>query len=348
MNTKKDEMAVVPIHTSLTREVRPDRNFCELIERCWQTATTLGDMEGVLHRGYQVSLGKSAYGEKEYDEIDRHTFYLTIADGWEDYDLLELPTDGNKEYTVGYDSCGNVIKKSPCGLRQQLARKAFDMLCLNFFKKVELLVDGRHGKEFNKDWEGVIASERLFSIIQNFFRAEKGRSGEVRIRNLSRRDDKRSHNEEQAVNFLVNLAKFIWGWKEYEIESWSNNKKEEKKWNVEMRSRLDASKPWMVEVLIGLGRLFILRKWMLELDKACLDKIKEIALRSEFSEYQGPVWEDRPVASLDEACYLDSGGAWFLKEHELMVREHKRLEGIYKAKKKISDASREIKELTAK
>lgn len=317
-STLKD--AGAGFHTTLTREIRPIRNWHEWLAR-WQEAETMEEMLGLLHVGFNASLERGAIWEKTYDKIDRLTFYFTIADGWADSYLLKISEDENKEYQVGYDQDGHVIRESLRKLRHQVARKAFDILCSTNFFRTELLdSENCRGYESRIKWEEMITSERLFPVIQNFFRAERGLFGDrIEIRNLSRWDDKRSHNEQQAVNFLLNLAKFVWEWREYEIPSWytSEQKDEMKMRNVEMRSRLDSAKPWMVEVLAQLGRLDVLRKWILKLDEVCLTKLKEIALRNKLETYrQYSVIKDRPVATLDEACYVGSKAAWFLKEHE--------------------------------
>ena len=84
---------------------------------------------------------------------------------------------------------------------------------------------------------------------------------------------------------------------------------------------------------------------MLELDKACLAKLKEIATRTEIR-LRG-FGGTRPVASLDEALYCDSEAAWFLAVHELKTREHARLEAIREAEEKKADADRKLEKLTA-
>jgi hypothetical protein len=352
MNTEKSGKSTateVPFHTLLTREIRPERNWHELMER-WQAAVTKGDMEGVLHRGFSVSFEKGHYEEREYDHIDRLIFYFIIADGWNDHYQLYLPTDKKERYFVGWDPNGNSVNKTQSELRQQLARKAFDVLCLNFFKEVKLLGGGKYGNDFNYEWQKTIISGKLFPFIRHFFRAKKEHFGDrIIICNLSRQNDKRSHNEEHAVNFLLNLTEFIFGWEETEITSWSNNKDVIKKHNCKMRSILDASKPWMIEILTNLDRLDVLqKKWVLKFDKACLAKLKEIALHSSFSQHQDPVREDRPASTIDEACYLGSKAAWLLKKHELIIREHKRFEAISKEKRKKAEADSKIKNLTAK
>ncbi len=335
----------------VVRNIQPTSNWNEWIG-LWESTLNLQWKESLLHEGFKIPLGRREFGEREYDEIDRLAFYFAVADGWTDASILRFPEDEGKEYRVGCDSCGNAIRKTPSELRQELARKAFDMLCLNFFK-TELLVRGRHGDEFGKEWERIIASEQFFPVIQNFFRVQEARlSDRIEIRNLFHRDETRSHNERLAVDFLVNLAKFIWGWREPDDEHYyssEDKKKERREYLAATRSRIDAAKPWMIEVLAWLDRIDVLRKWILELDKACLAKLKEIAMRNEFDGYYpSPVRERRPVVTLDEACYLGSKAAWFLKEHELRIREHKRLTAIQEAEKQIKEAGQKIEQLSSK
>lgn len=64
--------------------------------------------------------------------------------------------------------------------------------------------------------------------------------------------------------------------------------------------------------------------------------------------HRHPVLNDRPVATLDEACYVGSMTAWFLEEYELRKREHNRLELILEAERQKEEADQQIKKLTAK
>ncbi len=349
---KKERESLV--YNLLNREIQPIRNWNEWLER-WLLAATIEEMLGLLHAGFNVPLEHSRYGEKEYDNIDRAVFYLTIADGWADNDLLKTPTDrelGERECRFGRDQHGNRVHRTASELRQVVALKAFDILCLNFFR-TELKKEGRYGESFGRFWEQGVASNRLFPVILDFFRTEELKAYEmlwldrVRIRNLTCQREC-SHNEELARNFLLNLARFIWEWKETDVRLGygEDQKKAIEKRDAEMRARLDAAKPWMVEVLVSLGGFDLLREWMLELNKPCLDKLKEIALRNKLDECLHPVTKDRKVATLDEACYLGSQVAWLLKEHELKVSENKRLNAIREAERKKEEANRRIKELT--
>lgn len=341
----------IAIHNLFSREIRPFHNWKEWLDR-WQAAVCIEEMLGLLLVGFNVSLENHVYGEKKYDLIDRLIFYFTIADGWDNHYLLEVPGEEKRKYGFGCDKDGYVTEKGQSELRQVLAQKAFNTLCLNFFKANLKKCDmtEREKNQSKYFWETVIFSEQLFPVIQNFFRAEKEECGnDFRIRNLSNgsyRLEHQSHNEQQTLNFLLDMATFIWEWREREVYSHSSHKDDEIKWNVEMRSRVDESKPWMIELLAGFNKLGLLRKWILELDNECLAKLKEIALRNKLSRHLYPVGEDRLVATIDEACYAGSEAAWFLKEHEIKTKENNRLEKIRTAEQAIEKADRELKNLT--
>jgi len=350
MPNQKDKVEVgagAKVQLLLTRKIQPICNWHEWLDR-WQVTNDFQLLESLLHVGFTIPLNRR-WDEPDYNSIDRYIFYFSIADGWTDIFFHELPEDEGIEYSV-WDSSGGVTKKTPSNLRQQVARKAFNMLCQNFFKAAELFDRSDRRGGFNYVWRQVV-SERFFPVIQNFFRVEEGRFGDrIGIRNLTLREDEESHNEKQAINFLLVLAEYIWGWKETEISSWRPKEEQEvvKRENVEIRSRLEASKPWMVEVLFRFNRLDVLRKRMFEINKACLDKLREIAFRCKFSEHIHPVSNDRGAVTLDEACYLGSKASWFLKEHELVIREHKRLNAIVEAEQKKEEADRDIEKLSGK
>jgi hypothetical protein len=341
MSQPKSEVEAT--HNLFTREIRPIRNWHEWLER-WQAAVSLEEMLGLLHVGFNVSLDCSQWSEKIYSNIDRLIFYFMIADGWGDSSLLEIPEDRGNDYQVGRDHNGNVIHKTPSELRQLLAQKAFGVLCQNFFKAE--LHEGRNG--FEGDWETVVCSEQLFPIIQKYFRADDRRfSSGIHIRNLPYRHHEQSHSGKLATNFLINLAKFIWRWKEHQI--WLSNPDlgELEKQQRKVRARLDAAKPWTVEVLSWLGELNVLREWIMELDRPCLAKLREIAMRQKLEGHRHSVAKERKVSTLDEACYVGSKSAWFLKEYELKRREHERLTSILEEQRKIEEADRKIKKLSS-
>lgn len=329
-----ESMLVNPL---LLKKPRPIRNWCEWLE-LWEEAKTFQEMLGLLHVGFDVSLVQAVYNEEKFDQIDRIRFYLAVADGYADSCRFRSEEDRGSISTIGYDANGFGIKKSPSEVCQLVARKAFDVLCQNFFK-MELRGGGKGGDLFGAGWENIVASERLFPLITSFFRLEGYRSGLVR--NLPRWSLKR--HEEIVLGFLLNLARFLWGREKQEADRCyyygdGPIAEERRPCSAEIQARINEAKPWMIEVLNFLGNLEILEEWMLELDEACLDTVQKIAMRSELSRGSFPVKDDRLVGSLDEACLVGSKAAWFLKRRELKLKELQRLEEIREAEKVIGDA----------
>ena len=296
-------------------------------------------MLGLLHVGFNVPLRQLSWEEeKEHDCIYRLIFYFTIADGWVDNHILRLPEDveDNGMYSDG---------KTTRQFRQKLALKAFDMLCVNFFKTAEVHGSGRLSWTFGYQWD-IVVSERLFPTIQNFFREESRTEcgGDVKIRNLMIFNEIRPGKSQWVINFLLNLARFMWTYTWEKTTRPSANSIKERDELTTRFAQINAAKPWMVTVLAKLDELGVLREWILDLDKASLAKLKEIALRSKLEIYH-QVPESRQVLNLDEACYAGSKAAWFLAEHEVMVHEHKRLTSIREAEEQRREAERKIAKL---
>ncbi len=337
-----------PTHPLLSRNIRPLRNWHEWLAR-WEAAVSMEEMLGLLHTGFSDLLSRHEYGEPKYDGTDRLLCYFYIADGWEDHELLELPTDRGIYY-----SWRDADGRPPSKLRQQIARKAFDMLCPNFFKNPGgTTAFGPYGncdREHVHYWESIVASERLLPVIQNFFRAEKERYGDsIRIRNLTKPWVRvsRSHNEELAIGFLLNLARFLWGHKVEVPPHYGDDeelKTQMQKEYAALRARIEDAKPWMIEVLALLDKLDILRERILELDAPCLKKLEEIALRTKMR--CESVSEPRQARTLNEACYAGSRAAWFLKKYALLKAEHERLTAIRDAEREKAAADRKLKKLS--
>ncbi len=171
-----------PLHNLFTREVRPIRDWYEWLEH-WQAITTIEEMKGLLHSGFEKPIGYAGYSKKQLDAVDRIIFYFGIADGWAERCLLESPTDsGYIYYNFGWDNRGNRIKKSQSESRQVVAEKAFDVLCLNFFRpEMHEMQRDKNGydnwERFIPYWEKEIATARLLPAIANFFRAEGSKFG---------------------------------------------------------------------------------------------------------------------------------------------------------------------------
>lgn len=339
----------VSFHNLFSREIRPPRDWAEWLE-CWQAARTTCEMLGLLHGGFDVEF-EWYYGMK-YDPLHRLEFYFEIADGWNDANLLRLRGDRDQEYRIRRDENGNVLFKTAGEIRQTIARKAFDMLCGNFFNPKNFRERGDHDK-LEEDQMRNIVSGRLFLVVQKFFRVEKDcvLFDRISVRNLSRHPDGRSNNEKQAVGFLLRMMKYLWTWQEVKAESFDSEKEKARirEHNATMQAAICAARPWMIEVLHYLGELRLLKRaWVLALDEPCLAKLKEIALRSELQYYRHHVTKARKALTLNEACYVGSEAAWILKQHELMSREDRRLREIQKETWAREESDRKIASLIAK
>ncbi len=338
---EKTTDAVVP-RTLSGRPVRPIDSWNEWLAH-WDNCKTAEEMIGLLHAGFRVSIGPPYYGAHEYDPIDRVILYLEIADGWWNSDLLRNSSDERYQeiqYDFGRDQHGNNQKRSASEMRQIVARKAFDVLCQDFFR-VDLHA-GRQG--FAGDWRRVVASEKLFPVILNFFRATETRSSrQVEVRNLSLYGDV-APLEKLARQFLLGLVSFIWDYKSLVEQYGGTDPSRVKAREEEERlvARLTEAKPWTIEVLSFLGELDLLWRW--ELDEPSLDKLRELALRAELSTRL--VLNSRRAKTIEEASVAGSRAAQFLILYRFDVEERKRLKAVLEAEQQKVAAERRIRELS--
>lgn len=330
----------VAIHPLLARPIRPLRNWAEWLVR-WDEAPTSNELLGLLHVGFDVYFGRFHGDKQDYVPEDRIAFYLDVADGWNDaYFKLNDLEDDDTEYFVGYDGSGNRKYASVYKLRGELAEKANRMLCMHFFKRSDLCMSNAD-YETMYWWRKLVENDELFPKIMHFFRFEKDR-----IINLGKSDA--PIPQQHTHSFLMNLAKFLWMWCEEEIHSYDPLQKaaETNEINGIMRRRVEEAKLWIIEVLAQLKQLDTLEPWFLELSEPCLDKLREIALRSELRKHSTPVNKSRLVATIEEACLAGSKAAWFLEKHRIMKRELERLTEIQEAERAQKAAAQRVEELT--
>lgn len=326
----------VLIHDLFSREIRPIRNWHEFLER-WQVATTLEEMLGLLHAGFNVQLDQCVGDDRTYSSTDRLKFYFRLADGWARSALSLLgdsPEDREERYRFGHDQHGRTIYRSQNELRQIVARKAFDLLSTNFFSTARC-----------QD----VVLEEIWSMVKDFFRSEKSGLARERIiiRNLSANREKISHQETLAVNFLLGFADFLWFWKKDEINDWDDKVCRQRKveYNLFVRTRISEAMPWLIEILVFLKRLDILDPYILVLNDDCLAKLEEITKRSKLNPSDHPVKVERPVESLSEAILAGSLAANFLLRCRTMKKEYERLSAIREAEEEAESARRRVEEL---
>lgn len=349
----------IPFQRRFLQPVRPPENWGEWLEIAVRGDQTFHEKIGHLHGIFNVEMGRrnvydiNKHEYPPYRESERLMLLFEVADGWADSKNFDWRTseerfthagypNEERKYFIGYEK-SDTCYRTESQQRQALARKAFDLLCANFFR-VRGLERPRDREMADEALAYKIVSGPLLPVLQRFFRIE-----EDRIRNLSRHDDHRTDGEKHAVNFLLKLPKILWEWKDPSIrrsESAEERARQEKE-IAEMRTRVIEAMPWMIGILAGLGRLDLLLGRVLGLDKSCLDKLKELAMSNELDRYSHPVTKTRTVATIDEACYLGSPAAWLIKRHELMTAQRRRLNEIVRAENEREEATRKVEKLTA-
>lgn len=338
-------------HPLFAREIRSIRTWQEWCER-WEKAETVEEMLGLLHAGFETEV------TEKRASYPRVVFYLGIADGWSDYSLLKTPAKESHEnrYTLEkYLEERTATSKR----RQAVARKAFDMLCLHFFKgyKEPLLSNCR---DDYREWQlRHDVAEKLLRDLQNFFRIEKSLySDKIIVRNCPRHETQ-PHNAEHAVEFLKNLAIFVLDWEDLGYTQYcKEDERKELDARIDaMNAQMNAAKPWAVEVLSYLGALEDLlvvrngfdsdkqRKRALALPKSCLGNLTEIALRARMN---NGVAGTRQVKTLEEALYAGSTAARLVTEIEIVRAQHDRLKKILDAEHKKAAAERDLQNLTGR
>ncbi|MEY4602214.1 MAG: hypothetical protein RL292_155 [Candidatus Parcubacteria bacterium] len=314
----------------LKLHVRPILNWHEFLNR-WEATQDADTSIGLLHRGFKIPLEYRDFSEPRYTDFDRIKFYLSVADGWADVDLLCLPEDDAQSYLVGYDRL-NAVYKQTSHFRQQVATKAFEILCGNFFKMP--LIDEMH--EIRGEWCGTVFSDELFPFIRSFFETTPDEdSPRVRIRNMPSSWKERSHYEVVVVEFLLNLTRFIWSWKEY--ASFSNNK-EINELNEKTRARIEEAKLWTIQILIGLDRLDVLKGLVKSLGRSCMDILEANVLKMTLYD-KGKF---REVTSVEEALHAGSSVAQWLLYWRVINQFVERAAALARAEEELRKAQKKV------
>lgn len=332
------------VATFLLKQIRTYRNWHECVMEFLTTDVKQRKISA-LHEGYNTSIERSYGGgldEPTYTEEDRAIFYLKVADGYKQVWDHQIPEDEGKKFYDGFDKFGQTEWKVPTQLRQEVALKAFIILCQNFFNLV--LYYAKDIRQFDGRWESFIVSEKLFPSIQNFFRFKKQPDGDINVRNLPYGKEL-SHNEQIVVTFLKNLAIFLWeGWKEREVEGYLGieYRKRTEEANASRARNILNMKLWMIEILSQLREINLVEKWLPTFEPACLEKMREIAMRATLSPGKHPVKQERKVNSVAEAVLAGSRSAKIIALHEIAVNEINRLKPILDLECEIEHAQRKL------
>ncbi len=329
---------VSALHPLRTKKILPISGWVEFL-RLWENTSQLTLLESLLHSGFDVEMDQGGkYGE-------RVGFYLTIANGWRDKDPVFNEGDWDIASSILMKREGKEVKLHPHEIRQVLAKKAYNVLCLEFFRKVSLLREDDPSWCYTSVWEQLIFTEDFLPVLQEFFRPAGGTRRP--FPNLSP-VDRRATNESHIVAFLLNMARFAWQWGgECEYPLHNQSATERAQHNKAMRERVHAARPWLIEILSYLGELSLLetKGWLLKLDVPCLAKLKYLALQSELVQGKHPVEKSRRVKTLDEACLAESEPAWLLVKYDLGQREVGRLDKICTLERTKNQTDRELAQL---
>lgn len=329
------EAAITLNPVEVCAAVRPIGTWHEWCKKML-AATSFEEKFGLLHCGFDVSVHEAPY-MVSYTPLDRIKFYFGLADGWtndrhfRDSGVL-FPDE--LEYHCGYDGRGNVVKRRQSEQRQLLAKKAFDMLAMRFFKPwLEKRAEAMQYQRHESNYDQVFVESGLLSILMVFFRYAPDWLESWRISNLHNWNREETPQEKIVVRFLLAMPEVLWKWKETTIQSYYKEAEAQRirEQNAAGRTTVEAGKVWIAQVLANLGRLDLLEPLPIEPDDPCVRAIEQIALQSKFSSVYRLVLEDRPAASIEEAVLLGSKAAAFVLLLRTKWTERQRLEGIREA-----------------
>lgn len=310
-----------PLHPLCTKELRLIPTWSEW-KKLWEAEAHPERLIGLLHIGFDVPLDTEA--------SDRILFYLSIADGhtsgigtWEER-RQEFSFSGR--YTTW------------AGIRRWISEKAFQKLCRRVFKNTE-------SRDRRPSWLATLTcdSYRVLDAVLAFFLecdpvwVQQGRL----LRNLPQ--DKDSHEWGVAVSFLENLS--IFAWNPFLLANYGDD--------LAIRESVRQRRPQLVRVLAGLGKLSLFEgKSPEDLDDACNEELKRVALGTRLYLPTGPDWREtfRLPETLEEAVVGGSEAARVLLLHAIWQKELKRcaqLQELARTQRSAAEAIQKLSPLRA-
>ncbi len=241
--------------------------------------------------------------------------HLTTQDGWFQYpELVSLLLD----FADGYRCLSNFYNREEsyyhrheiAKKRQVIAKKAFEVLCLRFFREGK---DG--GCPF---WWWILKNEALFNKALWFLSVKDYNN---RLRNLDFHFDISSAEDRHQETFRIFARRFArLGW-DFPANCHLD---------PVVGKRIVDSKPQFIDVLCALGEL----QWLntQDLDKACLDKLTKLALEQSIRLPQETVSDtrySRQPKSLEEAVLGCSVAAQVVLLYRIREREQNRIKATY-------------------
>lgn len=297
MNTVSQETPATPVvqHRHPLLDIVPInfRTFDEWLKR-WKIAKYQPEFLGLLH----------CFAEEENYILlcaEGVSFVLEIADGYSgiNFSKPEERDSGEKIYRD----------------RKAIAQKAFQVLCLKFF---------RGGTENHPlpHWWWMLKDEALFQKVLWFLRPRE----RYQPRNY------RFQDQEDLVHPHNLFAKFLDEFPKLGWEFASLHHRYEDCWpDEDTRARMVATRPQFIEIIVEMRRL----SWLSaqELDDASINKLTELALGEKLSlppKLDGGMEDTyRKSETLEEACLGGSVAAKMLLLYRVAQKERKRLAALY-------------------
>lgn len=280
-------------HPLLARDIRTTGSWQEWKEQWKKEGQSEIVLDALIGRGW------SAKVETPEEKVERILLYLDLADGHLSPAYLSKEGETRDLIPVALDTLfGTVMGMAE--VRQTLAEKAFQTLCMMFFKKPD---DAAHHHPI--PWMEHCGDARVFRKIMWFLRAgERGSLGKTTLVNLP--DIAHPDNRHHAV-FHGFVLKFI-----------------ERTWGQGDEAELEESR---IAVLSAIGRIdLLLDEEHYPLRHAGYVRLREVAL-SEKLKFPGEKAYRSP-ASLEEASCMGSRTAQICLLLGAHRSERRRMRGI--------------------
>ncbi len=245
---------------------------------------------------------------------------LTMEDGWwpQEPKLISLLL----EVADGHASEHNFViadefdyNRHKARNRRLIARKAFSVLCLKFFK------DAKESWE-KPLWWWILQNEELFQKVL-WFLGRRENQYCLSCRDFSSSDPS-THQQGVFRTFVQKFAQLGWEFKSVDNRCWDSGV------NDSVRKRLITARPQFIDLLCALREL----DWLegKELDSASLNRLTEMANENV---YLPPVkvcasHSFRKPISLEEAVFGGSIPARILLLYRVYKKEQKRIDALYK------------------
>lgn len=300
------------MHPLIEKQMKGIESWTEW-KQLWDAALYAEQLHSLLHFGFDVLT-------KNGDETnERIQFYLSIADGHSDFyrDIFrwkDVPEDGTARYQSAF---GEQLRTD---LRRKVARKAFEMLCLKFFKRqVTSFKPARYIE--------IVMDEKTLQAIIGFFLHDDAEAGEKKTIANRDHDVFDSHLNAIIVEFLLREVKECW--------KYPANRNE--------RELYRKALPQFVKILWRLDRFdLLLQEESCQPDEV-LATLEAIAMSSEISDRQGAV--HRKPCSIEEAAAFGVRAAQTLILLRIKKSEQARLEEIRRLKDEQTATERKLKSL---